>query len=133
MDKTRSGLIDGVLKLVLSHPMKLLAETTVNAMVRATEESRREAFTQFLLPFDIYTAENLRESPPIVVLLPQRSRRGKKVNWSTAKGTGDQHSGSNDGPVRPWEGNTEGSPSCAAISDRVLPSSLLRLHVRCCC
>jgi LacI family transcriptional regulator len=58
-DETRSGLIDGVLKLVLAHPMKLLAETVVNAMVRVTEGSAREPFTQCLLPFDIYTPENL--------------------------------------------------------------------------
>jgi len=39
--------------------MKLLAETIVNAMVRATEGNWREPSPQFLLPFDIYTAENL--------------------------------------------------------------------------
>ena len=59
MDDTRSGLIDGVLKLVLAHPMRLLAETTVNAMVRATEGNRQEPSSQFLLPFDFYTAVNL--------------------------------------------------------------------------
>ena len=59
MDETRSGLIDGVLKLVLAHPIKRLAEGAVTAMVRATEGSLREPFTQCLLPFDIYTAENV--------------------------------------------------------------------------
>lgn len=59
MDDTRSGLIDGVLKLVLAHPIKRLAETAVSAMVRATEGSTREPFSQWLLPFEIYTAENL--------------------------------------------------------------------------
>jgi LacI family transcriptional regulator len=58
-DDTRSGLIDGILKLVLAHPMRLLAETTVNAMVRATEGNRQEPSSQFLLPFDFYTAVNL--------------------------------------------------------------------------
>jgi LacI family transcriptional regulator len=59
MDETRSGLIDNALKLVLAHPIKRLAETAVSAMVRATEGSTREPFTQRLLPFDIYTAENV--------------------------------------------------------------------------
>jgi LacI family transcriptional regulator len=58
-DETRSGLIDGVLKLVLSHPLKLLAETVVDAMVRATEGSKHETVSQYLLPFDIHTAENI--------------------------------------------------------------------------
>jgi len=59
MDETRTGLIDGVLKLVLSHPIKLLAETVVDAMVRAAEGNRREPSVQLQLPFDIHTPENL--------------------------------------------------------------------------
>ena len=58
-DETRSGLTDGVLKLVLSVPLARLAETTVDAMLRATERSGAEPSTQWLLPFDVYTAENL--------------------------------------------------------------------------
>jgi LacI family transcriptional regulator len=58
-EETRSGLIDGVVKLVLSHPMRRLAETAVEAMVQAVEQGRREPAPQILLPFDIYTPENL--------------------------------------------------------------------------
>ena len=57
--ETRSGLIDGVLSLVLSHPRRLLAEATVQAMVRAIERSRADPARQHLLPFDIYTVENV--------------------------------------------------------------------------
>ena len=57
--ETRSGLIDGVLKLVLSHPMQHLAETVVEAMVRAMERGRPEPARQMLLPFDVYTPENV--------------------------------------------------------------------------
>ena len=58
-DETRSGLIDGVLKLVLAHRIDRLAETAVSAMVRATEEGKREPTLQLTLPFDVYTPENL--------------------------------------------------------------------------
>jgi LacI family transcriptional regulator len=58
-DDTRSGLIDGVLKLVLSHPLKSLAETAVEAMARALESGRPEPTRQMLLPFDVYTPENV--------------------------------------------------------------------------
>jgi LacI family transcriptional regulator len=58
-DETRSGLIDGVVKLVLSHPLKLLAETAIGAMVRATAGGGRESSPPSLLPFEIYTAANL--------------------------------------------------------------------------
>jgi LacI family transcriptional regulator len=58
-DATRSGLIDGVMKLVLSHPLKLLAETTVDAMTRAFDRSGQQPAPQILLPFDVYTPENV--------------------------------------------------------------------------
>jgi LacI family transcriptional regulator len=58
-EETRSGLIDGVLKLVLSHPLKLLAETAVDAMARAIERNEAKPLPQILLPFDVYTPENI--------------------------------------------------------------------------
>lgn len=58
-EETRSGLIDGALKLVLSHPMRRLAEAAVEAMAEAIEHGRREPAPQILLPFDIYTPENV--------------------------------------------------------------------------
>lgn len=59
-EHTKSGLADGVLRLVISLPYKRLAETTVDAMVRTLDEPRGVApAAQLLLPFDLHTAENL--------------------------------------------------------------------------
>lgn len=58
-DDTRSALIDGVLKLVLSHPVKALADAMVEAMIRATDTGSRDLAAPGSVPFDIYTAENL--------------------------------------------------------------------------
>jgi len=59
-DETRSGLIDGVVKLVLSHPLQRLADAAVEAMARAVEGGRQDrAASQILLPFDVYTSENI--------------------------------------------------------------------------
>jgi LacI family transcriptional regulator len=58
-EATRSGLIEGVVKLVLSHPLQLLAETAVEAMARALERGRHAPAPQILLPFDVYTPENV--------------------------------------------------------------------------
>ncbi len=57
-EHTRSGLTDGVLRLVISLPFKRLAETTVDAMVKALDEPVRNAPAQLLLPFDLHTPEN---------------------------------------------------------------------------
>jgi LacI family transcriptional regulator len=58
-EATRSALIDGVLRLVLSHPLRSLAETVVEAMAQAIERGRQDPAPQLLLPFDIYTPENV--------------------------------------------------------------------------
>jgi LacI family transcriptional regulator len=58
-DETRSGLIDDVVKLVLSHPLKLLAETVVEAMARAVERGGQGPASPILLPFDVCTPENV--------------------------------------------------------------------------
>lgn len=58
-DVTRSALIDGALRLVLSHPLRPLAETLVEAMARAVERDRPEPARQMLLPFDVHTPENV--------------------------------------------------------------------------
>jgi hypothetical protein len=34
---TRTGLIDGVLKLVIAHPLERIADTTIQAMAAATD------------------------------------------------------------------------------------------------
>jgi LacI family transcriptional regulator len=57
--ETRMGLIDGVLKLVIAHPLERFAETTVRVMADATDRDRAEGAAAHVLPFDIYTAENV--------------------------------------------------------------------------
>jgi LacI family transcriptional regulator len=58
-DATRSALIDGVMRLVLSHPLRLLAETVVEAMARAVERGGQGPASPILLPFDVCTPENV--------------------------------------------------------------------------
>ena len=55
---TRAGLIDGTIRLVLSHPIRAMAAAAVGSMVAATSEAA-PAFQQVLLPFELWTAENV--------------------------------------------------------------------------
>jgi LacI family transcriptional regulator len=57
--EARSGLLDGVVDVILSHPIKLLAETTVELLASATSGQANGEPVQRLLPFEIYTPENL--------------------------------------------------------------------------
>jgi LacI family transcriptional regulator len=59
IDPTRAGLLDGTLTLAIAHPIKRLAEEAVALMLEATAEAERKPPGAVLLPFDIYTAENL--------------------------------------------------------------------------
>jgi LacI family transcriptional regulator len=57
--KTRAGLLDGFVDVILSHPFKSLAETAVELLVSATSGQANGEPVQRLLPFEIYTPENL--------------------------------------------------------------------------
>ena len=64
--ENRSGLIDGSLRMVLSHSLDTLARVTVDALAKATGASRghgattkSEPFQQILLPIDLATPESL--------------------------------------------------------------------------
>ena len=57
--EARSGLLDGVVDVVLSHPIRQLAETTVELLASATSGESLAEPVQRLLPFEIYTPENL--------------------------------------------------------------------------
>jgi LacI family transcriptional regulator len=57
--EARTGLLDGVVDVILSHPIKLLAETTVDLLVSVTSGEARSEHIPRLLPFEIYTPENL--------------------------------------------------------------------------
>jgi LacI family transcriptional regulator len=51
--------MDGVVDFILSHPIKLLAETTVDLLVDATSGDTQREPVQRLLPFEIFTPENM--------------------------------------------------------------------------
>ena len=59
INETRAGLLDGVLTMLISHPLTKLAETTMDCMLEACTEERMGNLPTRLLPFEIYTAENL--------------------------------------------------------------------------
>lgn len=56
---TRLGLIDGTLSLVISHPMRGLAEAVVGALTRATLQPQAGSFQQIVLPSEINIRENI--------------------------------------------------------------------------
>lgn len=58
-NETRAGLADGVIKVVLSHPARLLADTLVRAMAEAVQTNRTPTVSQHTLPFEIFTAANI--------------------------------------------------------------------------
>lgn len=57
--EARSGLLEGVVDVILSHPIKLLVETTVDLLATVTSGEPHGDPVQRLLPFEIYTPENL--------------------------------------------------------------------------
>lgn len=59
MDSTRAGLLDGTLKVVIAHPLRQLAEELVRGMVRATRSPNDGVNHSRIVPFQIYTRENL--------------------------------------------------------------------------
>jgi LacI family transcriptional regulator len=58
-DKTRAGLIDGILTAVISTRTKELAAKTVDAMLRALSTPTDERPGQVLIPFDLHISENV--------------------------------------------------------------------------
>lgn len=59
MDFTRAGLLDGTLTMVISHPLQRLAEATIANMVKAGGAQPGNGKQTVILPFDIYTRENI--------------------------------------------------------------------------
>jgi hypothetical protein len=57
--ETGYELLDGTLTLAFAHPIKRLAEEAVALMLDATAEDKRKPPATVLLPFDVYSAENL--------------------------------------------------------------------------
>jgi LacI family transcriptional regulator len=59
MDITRSGLLDGALTFVISHPLDRLANEALSRMVRAASVKSSEGNYTCILPFEIFTRENI--------------------------------------------------------------------------
>ena len=59
MDNTRAALLDGVLNLVIAHPLARIADEVVSGMIKALDKrSENRTFTS-VVPFEIYTRENI--------------------------------------------------------------------------
>jgi LacI family transcriptional regulator len=59
MDTTRAGLLDGTLTMVIAHPLARLASETISGMIRACKAPSESGKQTTVLPFDIYTRENI--------------------------------------------------------------------------
>lgn len=59
MDSTQAGLLDRTLSVVISHPLQLLAEELIKGMIRAAHRPGEGVNHTRIVPFQIYTRENL--------------------------------------------------------------------------
>jgi LacI family transcriptional regulator len=59
MDVTRTGLIDHSVTVVISHPLGRLAAQAISNMVRATANLEDTRNQTEILPFEIFTSENV--------------------------------------------------------------------------
>lgn len=59
LDTTRDGLLDGTLNMVLSDRVGLMAQETIAGMIRACQNPDRHSAQTVILPFDVYTRENI--------------------------------------------------------------------------
>lgn len=58
-DVTRAALLDGTMTLVISHPLNRLAHEAMEAMVHACTPSNASPNLTRIVPFELYTRENL--------------------------------------------------------------------------
>lgn len=58
-DATREALIDGTLKMVISHPLQRFARETIKTMIRLKKGGPQAGAQRVALGFDIYTSENV--------------------------------------------------------------------------
>jgi len=59
MEATRAGLLDGTMTLAISHPLARLAEEAIAGMIKAVNSSTESTNYTCVLPFDLYTRENI--------------------------------------------------------------------------
>ena len=59
MDTTREALLDGTMTFVIGHPLPKLADVTLAGMMRAASGKMEAANHTSVLPFEIFTRENI--------------------------------------------------------------------------
>jgi LacI family transcriptional regulator len=59
MDNTRTGLLDGTLTIVINDPLEKLAGETISGMVRACAAPAETGKQTTVLPFELFTRENI--------------------------------------------------------------------------
>ncbi len=59
MEVTKQALLDGTMTFAISHPLNRLAEETLSGMVRSVKAKGGDGNFTSVLPFDIYTRENI--------------------------------------------------------------------------
>lgn len=59
MDTTKAGLLDGTLSVVISHPLRHLADDLIRGMIRAALTPQDGGNHTRIVPFQIYTRENI--------------------------------------------------------------------------
>lgn len=59
MDVTKAGLMDRSLSLVIAHPIEQIARETIAASLRAKKAGTDAGAQSVLVPFEIYTSENV--------------------------------------------------------------------------
>ena len=59
MEVTRAALLDGTMTVAISHPLKPMAQETIAGMMRACASRTQGGNWTSIIPFDIYTRENI--------------------------------------------------------------------------
>jgi LacI family transcriptional regulator len=59
MEPTRTALLDGTLTMAIAHPLQRLAAETVQGIVKALHSGKTAENMTTIVPFDIYTRENV--------------------------------------------------------------------------
>jgi LacI family transcriptional regulator len=59
MDVTREALLDGTMTLAIAHPLARLADEAIAGMIRAVGAKGEGGSYTSILPFEIYTRENI--------------------------------------------------------------------------
>jgi LacI family transcriptional regulator len=59
MDNTRAALVDGILTLVISHPLERLSDEVMSGMIKALNSRTKGGTFTSVLPFEMYTRENI--------------------------------------------------------------------------